>query len=71
MTFNKIFLLNYFTHSYKANCIDDLDKILAKYPIDANKDINLMFHDETPFYYQKCIPLEIDCIDNRNFNIPK
>lgn len=39
-TFKKLFLRNYFTHSDKANCINDLNKIVSKNPIDTNKDIN-------------------------------
>lgn len=51
-TFKKLYFLDYFTHSGKANCINDLDlEILSKNPIDANKDINLMYHDNTPFQY--------------------
>lgn len=51
MAFQKIYLLNYFTYFDKANCINDLDKILAKNPIDTRKDINLICHNNTLFHY--------------------
>lgn len=47
------------------------DEILAKYPANANKDINLGYHGDTPFQYQKCILLQIDSVDYRNFKTPE
>lgn len=68
--FKKNFLLNYFQHSQKANCINDLDAILAQMPTDADLDISTLFADKTPFQFKKICPLSIGQVDYRHLEIP-
>jgi len=68
--FKKNFLLNYFQHSQKANCINDLDAILAQMPTDSDLDIMTLFADKTPFQFKKICPLSIGQVDYRNLEIP-
>ncbi|CAI6344938.1 unnamed protein product [Macrosiphum euphorbiae] len=69
--FKKIFLLNYFQHSEKANCINDLDAILTQIPTDSDLDISTLFADKTPFQFKKTCPLSIGHVDYRNLEIPE
>lgn len=68
--FKKIFLLNYFQHSDKANCINDLDKILTQIPTDSGQDISTLIADKTPFNFKRTCLLSIGQVDYRNLEIP-
>lgn len=68
--FKKIFLLNYFQHSEKANCINDLDEILTHMPTDSDPNFSTLFTSATPFHFKKTSSLSIGQVDYRNLEIP-
>lgn len=69
--FKKIFLLNYFKHSEKANCIDDLAEILTNISADNQNSVNIMFSDKPPFQFKNPTSLSIGTVDYRELDIPE
>ncbi|CAI6353484.1 unnamed protein product [Macrosiphum euphorbiae] len=57
-TFKKLFSLNYFQHLENANCIDDVDSMLANLDDDSLSKVQLLITGNNPIINVQALPVE-------------